>query len=144
MDLLYRTACAELTLAQFITMPFAWGRHDCARMTAAHVRRMGHAVSLAMFGGYTSLNGARRALKRAGYDSLEAVLDARFDRIAPASAWVGDIVAMEGKDGLAALAVRLSNGRILCTHNGGFAIAHPKVMLAAWRIPCLITEVPHG
>ncbi|MFT4076841.1 MAG: hypothetical protein QM647_15050 [Asticcacaulis sp.] len=135
MDLIYRTACAEQTVAQYIDARFEWGRYDCARMTAAHVKRMGHKASLAMFGHYKSLAGAKRALTRAGFDSLEAVLDARFARIAPASAWVGDIIALPGDTDMPALAVRLTNGRVICLAGEGFVIAEPVEYVAAWRIP---------
>ncbi|MGN6208841.1 DUF6950 family protein [Asticcacaulis sp.] len=142
MEMVHRIACASETVAQYIDARFQWGRKDCARMCAAHVRRMGHTVSLVKAGDYSSLKGAKAALKRAGFDTLEAALDARFDRIAPAAALPGDIIALPSDHELPALAVRLSNNAVLHTSNGGFAVSEPLAFVAAWRVPCLIGS-PH-
>lgn len=78
-----------------------------------------------------------RALKRAGYESLEAALDERFARIAPAEAWVGDIVTLPSDFELSALAVVVAPNVILHTQNGGFALSRPKLFVAAWRVPLI-------
>ncbi|MEM9965917.1 MAG: hypothetical protein AAGC58_11265 [Asticcacaulis sp.] len=109
-------------------------------MVAMHLRHMGHRVSLVKAGEYSSAKGAVRALSRMGYDSLEAALDARFVRIAPAEAVVGDIIALPSDCALSALAVRLSNGRVLHSWQGGFSISEPLLFVAAWRVPCLTTD----
>lgn len=138
MEMVHRIACASETVAQYIDARFQWGRKDCVRMCAAHIRRMGHAVSLVKAGEYSSLKGAKAALKRAGFETVEAALDARFDRIAPAAALPGDIIALPGVDAFPALAIRLSNNAVLHTSNGGFAVSEPKAFVAAWRVPCLV------
>jgi len=138
MEMIHRIACASETLAQYKNARFQWGRKDCVRMCASHIRRMGHKVSLVKAGEYSSLQGARAALKRAGFDTLEAALDARFDRIAPAAALPGDIIALPSDWEVPALAIRLSNNAVLHTSNGGFAISEPKAFVAAWRVPFLV------
>ncbi|HTN39753.1 MAG TPA: hypothetical protein VLZ84_01290 [Asticcacaulis sp.] len=138
MEMIHRINCASETLAQYIDARFQWGRRDCVRMCASHVRRMGHKVSLVKAGEYSSLAGAKAALKRAGYETLEAALDARFDPIAPAAALPGDIIALPSDIQFPALAIRLSNNAVLHTSNGGFAISQPLAFVAAWRVPCLV------
>lgn len=137
MEILARTQATDKTLAAYIDAPFAWGRRDCGRMVAMHLRHMGHRVSLVKAGEYSSAKGAVRALSRMGYESLEAALDAQFVRIAPAEAVVGDVIALPSDCALSALAVRLSNGRVLHSWQGGFSISEPLLFVAAWRVPCL-------
>lgn len=139
MEMVHRINCVTDTVAQYIDARFQWGRKDCVRMCAAHVRRMGHKVSLVKAGEYSSLQGAKAALKRAGFDTLEAALDAHFGpRIAPAAALPGDIIALPSDHEFPALAIRLSNNAVLHSSNGGFAISEPKAFVAAWRVPCLV------
>ncbi|ESQ83260.1 hypothetical protein AEAC466_13490 [Asticcacaulis sp. AC466] len=142
-ELIRRARAAEALVAQYEHAPYRLGKADCVRMVANHLRRMGHAVSLIKGGTYSTPRGAVKALAKAGFDSLEAALDARFIRIPPAAALTGDVVAMESDFPLSALAVCLSNNAVLHTQGGGFAISRPLQCLAAWRVPCL-KAVDHG
>lgn len=137
MDLINRRACVDATLVRFRDARFEWGENDCARMAVFHVKKMGHKVQLAKAGSYGSAKGAVRALKQAGFDSLEAALDARFERIPPSMALPGDIIALPSASALSALAIRLSNNAVLHTFNGGFAVSEPVLFEGAWRVPCL-------
>lgn len=136
--LISRRDAAQATLLHFEGRAFAWGRADCVRLAAWHLRRMGRRVSLLKGGQYSSERGAKLALARAGFDSLEAALDAQgFLRIPPAAALVGDLVGLEGEGGWPCLTVALGNGRVLGFHTGAARILKPIKMVAAWRVdPC--------
>lgn len=125
------------TLLKFGEKPFAYGQHDCVRLVAAHIREMGHKVSLLKGGAYKSEFGAVKALKRAGFDTLEAAIDSRFDRIAPASAVTGDIIGLQSSGDWPALTIALSNGRVLGFMDGICGIMQPNAYMAAWRVPVL-------
>lgn len=140
MELIKRTECAEATKAQYLGVAFEWGRADCMRMVLNHAKRMGHRLSiLKLAGRYTSAQTAKSALERNGCTTIEAAMDKLgFAPIAPAEAWVGDIVALEGDSMWPALTVQLSNGRVLGFYNQVGAILQPIKYVGAWRVPCLL------
>jgi hypothetical protein len=132
-----RTAAAQATFDRFHGRAFAWGQADCARMVAFHLRKLGLTPRLAPAGSYRTALSARRALTRAGHDSLAAALDALgLERIAPAAALVGDVLALPGEDALGALVVALGNGRVLGWHPdaAGAEVLQPLAFDAAWRV----------
>jgi len=133
--LITRAAAAEATVAQLDGKAFEWGRCDCVRMAALHVRRLGHRVALMKAGEYRNELGAVRALKRAGFDRLEDALDARFQRIPPAFALVGDLIGLPSDGDWPALTVQLSHGRVFGFMEGRAGVMHPKAFVAAWRVP---------
>ena len=135
MEMVRRIDCTTQIVAQYINTSFAWGRHDCVRMAVAHIRRMGHRASLLKGGTYTSEFGAIKALKRAGFDTLEAALDARFDRIAPAAALPGDLIGLASSGDWPALTVAVGNGRVLGFMEGVCGIMQPNAYKLAWRVP---------
>nr|WP_179406577.1 hypothetical protein [Novosphingobium marinum] len=116
---------------------FAFGSVDCAKMTAFHLRQLGHKVRLSKAGQYRSLKGAVGALKRLGYDTLPDAMDGHgFARIAPAFCLIGDIVSVRSEHPIGALAIAAGNGNFL-----GFHESHemPTIMLipeieTAWRV----------
>jgi len=132
-----RVALTQKTADRFLGKPFAWGRADCARMLAVHLRAFGHNVGLAKAGSYSSALGAKRALVRFDVTSLAEAMDrAGFDRIPPAAAVVGDVVELPGDGGFAAMTVALGNGRVLGWHEDqpGCAVLQPSAYSAAWRV----------
>lgn len=138
--LVRRTEITQATLDRFKDRPLAYGSADCVQKAAFHLRAMGHTVLLTKGGRYRSAIGAVRALHRAGYRSLCEALDAMvLERIAPASAWTGDILAMPPEEGarLEALGIALGNGRVTGWHpdSPGCAVLQPEQYLAAWRVP---------
>jgi len=140
MILISRVAAAQATLDRFKDEPFQWGRKDCVRMAAFHLRQLGYRPKLGKAGSYSSALGARRALARAGYDSLAAALDdLGLERTPPAAALVGDIVQGASGDAFGAIGVVLGNGRILGYQEDlpGAAVLHPLALDLAWRAdPC--------
>src|SRR3546814_7820832 len=90
-----QTWSLPISLAKYRDQPFKWGRYDCARVIAHQAKKLGHKVSLAKAGSYSSALGAKRALAKVGYATLSEALDAHLPRIAPASALLGDIIEIE-------------------------------------------------
>ncbi len=141
--MLQRVAAVTATRARFAGQPFAWGRVDCAKVVAFHLRQMGHHVrlGLAKAGTYRSALSARRALERAGHASLSAALDAAgFERIAPAAARPGDLIAQNGTDGFDAVGIVSGGRQVLGFLDGDvglviFPLANWGVDISrAWRL----------
>lgn len=112
-----RASAAQATLDRFGGKRFQWGKHDCVRMAIFHLRKMGHKPPTVGAAGYRSALGARRALTRAGFDSLAAALDGMaLARIPMAAAVAGDIGQLpsdpeQDSAGLGALVICVGNGR---------------------------------
>lgn len=136
-EMVRRVAAASATRDQFIGRPFRWGRSDCARLAAAHLRRMGYQVQLPPSGSYGGAKSALKALRARGYDTLAAALDALgLERIPWSTAVTGDIVMGASGDVFGALGIKLSNGRLLGFHEHapGAAILQEVGLDAAWRV----------
>ena len=131
-----RVAAAQACIDTYAGKPFGWGTRDCVRLAAFLLKKRGHGVSLAKVGGYTTEIGGLRAMRRLGFSSLIEAMDAQgFERIAPAAAWPGDIVALEGPEAWGgALAVKVSGDAVLGALEGEFGVLRPLRTVAAWRI----------
>lgn len=140
-ELVTRVRVAQATLDAARDKPFRLGRNDCARMVAAHLRRMGHKVKLPASGSYASVRGAVKALEARGYADLPAAMDDMgFERIAPAAALPGDVLALPATSPIGCLAIVLNNGRAcgFVEDALGAAVIQPVDYVAAWRIPVQI------
>lgn len=139
-EMVRRAAAAQGVVDRWLGVPFAWGQADCMRsITAPVLKAMGHKCPLARFGQYSNEIGARRALKRQGFDSMEAFLDAvPLMRIGHARLLPGDLVGLEGVGGWLSIAVALGNGRVLgFASEAGLAVVYqPYSIATAWRVPC--------
>lgn len=132
-----RVAAAQTTLDEFVGKPFRWGHNDCARLVAAHLRRMGYKVRVPSKGSYASPRSALKMLRARGFESMAAAIDAvGLQRVAPAEAVAGDIVQGESGDAFGALGVKLSNGRLLGYHEHavGAAVLQEVSLQIAWRV----------
>jgi hypothetical protein len=137
-ELIQRVAAAQASLDAWRDKPFKLGKVDCVRFVAFHLRRMGHQVKLPPAGSYGSLLTASRRLAERGHADLPAALDAMgLERIAPAAAWPGDVIALPADSPIGALAVALSNGRVAGFHEdtAGVTVLQPMEFVAAWRVP---------
>jgi hypothetical protein len=94
-DLLRRYAALEKTAAKYEGEELDFRQADCVRMARSHLVAMGHRKLLKL-PRYTSHLGARRALKEAGFASIEAMLDATLPRIPPARILLGDLALVRG------------------------------------------------
>lgn len=136
--MIQRVAAAQATLDAYVGQPLVWGRTDCVRMAAFNLRKLGYRPRLARGGSYSSALGARRALKRAGFDRLEdALQDLGLVEIGHASHLPADILALESGDDWPALGVALGNRRVLAfsVHDGCAGVAGVKHedIRSAWR-----------
>lgn len=117
MDFLARYEAAEATQKAFFEQPFVWGKADCLHMAAFCLKNLGHERPLKGVLKYTSEKGAIRAMLKAGYRGLaDAVDDFGLERIAPAMAIHGDLIAWpQERSGLGeyALAVALGDDRMI-------------------------------
>lgn len=108
-----RRIATQATIDRFAAQPFVWGRFDCAKMAAFHLRHLGVRVGIAKSGQWQSALGARRALGRMGVASLSELADRHLDEIAPAATLIGDIVIASGDEGHEALWIAVGNGAAL-------------------------------
>ena len=139
--LVRRMRATEAALERFAGKPFVWGERDCLRMVAFALREMGHSPPLREAGRYATLLGAHRALKRTGYATLDAWVDAwGLRRIPAALALPADILALPSEiPAMPALAVVLSHGRVLA-YAPELGCAAPVTLLdtvlslAAWSV----------
>src|SRR3546814_16877565 len=69
-----RRIATQATVDRFKDEPFAWGRFDCGKMVAFHLRKMGKPIAHAKVGSYSDALGAARAMKRLGFDNLGALM----------------------------------------------------------------------
>ena len=138
LPMIARRDAAQAAVDRFDGQPFVWGKNDCVRLSAFVLRKLGHKPNLARAGSYSSLLGAKRALARTGFASLEAALDALgLPRIPPAAATTGDIVGLPGEGDWTALTVAVGNGRVLGFMEGRGGIMQPVTTVTAWRVnPC--------
>lgn len=113
---------------------FGYGRgeqtHDCARFAADAVRaQTGKDPLRGLRGAWRSERGASRTLAREG--GLEAAVDVRLDRIAPAMAGRGDIaLTSDGLDGVQ-LGV-IEGDTVACPGGSGLFRRHRSEIVAAW------------
>ncbi len=142
-ELIVRRDCAQLTLDAIMELPFAWGTGDCGLMALDHLERFPKVAAAipairARLGTYNTALGACRAIGRLGVTSLAEQLDALgLERIAPAQALTGDIIAGPSVGPMDALTVYLGNGVVVgfveeAPHGTHFRLLNP---VTAWRVP---------
>jgi hypothetical protein len=132
-----RVAITQATFDHWQGKPFEWGRHDCVKLAAQHLRSMGHRVKFAKAGAYSSALGAQRALRRAGFSSLAEGLDAQFlPRIPVAAAVEGDIIMLDGEGLFDALGIYLGNQAILGFHEDMIGASALRIVAATacWQV----------
>lgn len=123
--------------ARFRKRAFDWRqRSTCIHLARAQARALGHRPP--SIPDFRSAIGARTALRATGHETLEALLDSMFIRIAPAAMWVGDLALVPGDAGFDAIAVSAGDGTLLMYHKGADGLCNVKAALphviAAWRL----------
>lgn len=136
-----RIRLTQATVDKFQGVELEWGKRDCLRMFAFHVRQFGYTVGLARYGNYSSLKGAIAALRKTHKTMAAGVESYGLMPIGYASALPGDVIALPGEAVGAALAIYLGNGRAL-----GFGdmddrevcdVMQPLEIVGAWRVEWL-------
>lgn len=136
MSLEVRINATQKTFDKYNEKQFELGVNDCARMTAFHLKQLGHKFSLLKGGQYSTEVGARLALKRLGVDSLNDILDRHFPKLdAPAFANVGDVISTAGKGDMGdALGIVLHSNRVLMFLDGKCQEVIVTEYKDAWRV----------
>ena len=132
-----RQRAAQACIDRFVGKPYTPGVRDCARLAAHSMHGMGRKVGLLKGVKYTSEVGAVKALRKLGFADLIAAVDALgLERIPPAAALPGDLVAMPCAPGPfgCALMVAVGNGRVLGFSDGVCAVFQPLEFVTAWRV----------
>ncbi len=125
-------------MARYRGRPFAWGKVDCAKVAAFHLKKLGYAISISKTGSYASARGAKAAIGRMGYDNLTDLLDGLgLTRIPYSRLLLGDLVLAEGHDGVDAIGIYASNGHVLGFHEDFLdqgLVAVDLTPVAAWSV----------
>lgn len=136
-NLVRRRDAAQAILDRALGRPHKWSTLDCGKMAGLHLRKLGHTLELPKVGAYSTPAGAVKWLRTRGFESLEQRLDALgLPRIAPAHALVGDILALESIDALAALVIVLGQGQYLGFHEDSdvAVIIKPTAFAGCWSV----------
>jgi hypothetical protein len=130
-----RTHALERTRAKFDGRRFSFrnGR-DCARMFQFFMKELGRPIPAAAAGTYSDGKGAKRAIRRLGYESLPDFIDAHLEQIPFASILPGDIVELPAAGALADL------GSIAIWMGSGTAYMYHEH--ARGPVPAMLIEPP--
>jgi hypothetical protein len=125
------------TRKRFENVPFDWRRAaTCIHLVRYHASKAGH--KLPKVPRIRSALAAKRVLKEMGHESLCDLMDAHFERIPPAFLRVGDVMAVEGDQGLDALWIRVSPTKFFGWHDAGpnceMIYVDLSLAIGAWRI----------
>ena len=132
-----RHAAIEATMARYRDKPFQWGKVDCAKVAAFHLKKLGHRILISKAGSYQSPLGAARAIRRLGYSTLAEMADGIGLTPIPYSRMLlGDIAEVEGESAIGAIGIYAGNGNIFCFHQDhpGLVTMTPNVILRAWSV----------
>lgn len=135
---LKRDAAVRACMARFDGKPYHPAKRHCGKLAALAMHRMGRAATLLNASRHTTEAGAIKYIRRTGFASLTDLMDATgLERIAPAAALPGDIIALQSRDAFGcSLAVALGDGMVLGLLEGaaGFGPFVPHAFVAAWRV----------
>lgn len=140
-EMIKRAAATQACMDLFAGRPNDWReRRHCGRLAAQSLMRMGRSAKVINACRARTLRGVLAYLKRNNFETLVDLMDATgLERIAPAMARPGDIVALPSADddGFGcSLTVALADGRVLASNplTGLFEPMTPHVFVAAWRV----------
>jgi hypothetical protein len=135
-----RQAATQACMDRFAYKAVEPGKRDCGKLAAHAMGKMGRSAKLLNGTRHKTFAGALKYIRRLGFKDLIALMDATgLDRVPPAAALPGDIIAMpsEGGDGFGcSLAVALDNGRVLGLNPASGLIEPmiPHLFICAWRV----------
>lgn len=142
-EMLKRAATTQACMDRFDGKPLNWTARHCGKLAAHAMHGMGRSAKLLNACRATSAKGAASYLEKVGFASLVELMDATgLERIAPAFARPGDIIAMPAAEDDpfgCSLAVALDNGRILGfqadeTGRKVCQVLVPHEFMTAWRL----------
>lgn len=132
-----RRAATQATIDRFNDNPFEWGKFDCAKMVAFHLRKMGKPIAHAKAGSYSDALGAKRAIRRLGFEDMGELMSSKFVEIPPAACLLGDVIEFKADNPLGALGIALGNNAVFCYSEEvpeGPVSARIHEAVRAWRI----------
>lgn len=139
-DVFKRAAATQACMDRFGFKPVEPGVRDCGKLTAHALHKQGRSAKLLNASRHTTWAGALRYLSKTGAKDLVALIDMMgLERIPPAAALPGDIIAMPTDDANGfgcSLTVALDNGRVLGLNPTTNMIEPmiPHLFLCAWRV----------
>jgi hypothetical protein len=131
-----RTSIWEHALADYLAGQreaiFKWGSNDCALFTAGAVAAMTGTDPLgSVRGKWRSQAGAGRAIRQAGFASIEDWVSSLFDPVEPVFVQRGDIVMIDG-----ALGICIGKDAVFLAEEAPGLNRRPIAHCArAWRVP---------
>lgn len=145
--MIVRQRAVEACLDRFNGQRLDYKRYDCVRLARFLFNQSGHSTVTILKGKrWGTRAGAEAAMRASGLSCLSQGVDALgFARIPPASAIIGDLVALpvDGEAALfgCALTVNVGNGRLLAAvpipgedNALRFAVIRPAQFKTAWRL----------
>lgn len=133
-----RERAAEACARRFEGKAFDWKRSDCVRLVRCNLHHLGIGVPFLKGVRYGTEAGAERALSALGFADLVEGMDATgLQRIPPASAVLGDIIAVptdKPQPWGAALTIAAGNGAVLGFLGGRCRAARCTSFIAAWSV----------
>lgn len=129
-----RWQAVEATVLEFQSRPFEYGPADCGAFLCAYMKRAGIAIPVRV-PTRTTPNGAARALRSLGVETMADLIDAHFERCAPLQTRVGDLAAVPSDiDGDPACGI-VGNGCVHALNRSGGVMEMPRrLALKAWRV----------
>ncbi len=133
---MHRIIACETVLAEFQDKPFAWGDADCMAFVCAYLRAAGCHPKRIRHGRWKTERGAVRGLIKMGYTSLEALLDAHFERVAVICARDGDLALMKAEGDWGGAAGLVAGRRVHAPGPDGLKSLSMTDVFAVWRPQC--------
>ena len=135
-----RTAfrATQATQKRFHDKPFDWTKQaTCVHLMRYHAAQMGHDIQIVPR--FRSALGAKKALKKLGFNTIPELMDSMFERIPAAYMRVGDMLALPGEEGFEALVIKGDKTKFLGWHSDqdGCTILDVHGIdeaLGAWRL----------
>lgn len=135
--MLKRAAVAQACVERFVGKPYHPATRHCGKLAAHALAKMGRSAKLLNASRHTTEAGALKYIRRTGFASLVELVDAMgLERIAPASALPGDIVALPSGDAFGcSLSVAIGDGMVVGLIEGSaYQVLIPHQFVAAWRV----------
>jgi hypothetical protein len=115
LDLAERARRTEAVVAKYRTRAFSWrDRATCLHLARAQMRALD--MRPPPMPDFRSPLSARKALKRAGHETVAGLLDSLLPRIAPLSMIVGDLAVLPGEDAFQAVVIHGGGTQMLGWH----------------------------
>ena len=132
-----RAMVTKATQDRFEGKPFDWTKQaTCIHLLRFHAAGMGHKVPIVPK--FRSALGARKALLATGWQTLPALLDSMFERVPPAFARVGDVMALPADEGFEGIVIRAGVTKWIGWHEDAIGCtivdADMNAAIGAWRL----------